>query len=1149
MTASTDGFMGIPVTELGTEYYNVSYLTDNYLYGYSNIGSTLGVVATVDNTVLEITPSVDAQTRPAGVPFNITLNAGETYQLISQNYGSAGDLTGSKVTSTEPVGMFGSHVCANVPANVVACDHLVEMIPPTNTWGTQFLTASLETRTGGDIFRVVSSEDNNQVTLNGGVVATINEGEFLELDLASDSYNEITTTEASLLAQFSKGSDADGANADPFMMIIPPFEQYSGNFIFSTPTTTFNENYVNILTPASGVGNIDINGTLIPAADFEAIGTSGFFGTRQDLPMGLYAISGNVPFGAFVYGYEYFDSYGYPANQIYSSVAIVENLDINPPSATVSTGDEHCFTVTLTDQYGNAIENVTLTIEIDGANTIYDFGVTDADGIMTYCYTSYVEGTDSILVTLGNDFVTASVEWISIPSGCTDEYACNYDPDAQVDDGSCEYESCADCEGVPNGPALPGTACDDNDPTTLDDVYQQDCSCSGEAIPGCTDDYACNYNPDATADNGSCEYESCADCEGVPNGPALPGTDCDDNDPTTLNDVYLADCTCSGEAIPGCTDDYACNYNPDATADDGSCEYESCADCEGVPNGPALPGTACDDGNAATLDDEYQADCSCAGFTIPGCTDDYACNYDPDATADDGSCEYDSCADCEGVPNGDALPGTACDDGDDTTTNDTYSADCDCIGELLGCTEPDACNYNPDAIVDDGTCDFVSCADCEGVPFGPALPGTACDDGNADTTNDTYDADCNCIGEIIPGCTDPDALNFDPEASLNDGCCIYECTSEEGTIMITSGGSYGNESFICFGDQVIVDADDFLLIPCQSVYYVYHTAGPNVTEADLPLDPSDVITLGSFFVNDTGKEEIYVTAFGALNDGEGGPDYEDPCITVSNTLTIQLLDPISVTVEEDCDTDSGEFTYNFVLTGGLPECVPGATYTVNGDFWNGNPEAGETITVGPITDGESYNMDVEDSNGCAFSFGNSIQCEKLPVELISLEGSAEAEGNLIKWTTASEIENDYFTLSSSLNGVDFVEIATISGNGTTANVNNYAHLDRNAESGITYYQLKQTDFDGSNEVIGVVAIERGEAVSAVSIFPNPVVDVINITGTVEAITLNVYDLNGKLVYTIADTREQINLSSLSSGTYVIEILGDSFRQTERLIKL
>ena len=100
--------------------------------------------------------------------------------------------------------------------------------------------------------------------------------------------------------------------------------------------------------------------------------------------------------------------------------------------------------------------------------------------------------------------------------------------------------------------------------------------------------------------------------------------------------------------VYGCTDELACNYNMDATSDDGSCEYpEEYYDCEGNCLNDADGDGVCDE------------------LEIPGCTNVDACNYDEGATDDDGSCE---------------VPGDACDDGDANTENDTLNEDCECVG-------------------------------------------------------------------------------------------------------------------------------------------------------------------------------------------------------------------------------------------------------------------------------------------------------------------------------------------------------------------------------------------------------------------------------------------------------------------------------------
>ncbi|HRH69123.1 MAG TPA: lamin tail domain-containing protein, partial [Flavobacteriales bacterium] len=116
-----------------------------------------------------------------------------------------------------------------------------------------------------------------------------------------------------------------------------------------------------------------------------------------------------------------------------------------------------------------------------------------------------------------------------------------------------------DCLDVCPGNPEPGSACDDLDENTGNDVVQGDCSCAGEVI----------------------------DCLGEVGGPALPGTTCIDGNPLTLNDVYQENCVCAGE-IP---------------------------DCLGVIGGPAVPGTPCNDNDPSTNDETFQEVpyCDCVG--------------------------------------------------------------------------------------------------------------------------------------------------------------------------------------------------------------------------------------------------------------------------------------------------------------------------------------------------------------------------------------------------------------------------------------------------------------------------------------------------------------------------------------------------------
>jgi uncharacterized protein (TIGR02145 family) len=183
--------------------------------------------------------------------------------------------------------------------------------------------------------------------------------------------------------------------------------------------------------------------------------------------------------------------------------------------------------------------------------------------------------------------------------GCMDPTACNYNLHAQLENGGCLYPSndCEYCSGSSDGTG-----------TILSFDYDSDGCCMVNEIDGCSDPSACNYNPEPCIDNnGSCYYvfsgyDCFGNCIGDPDGDGI----------------------CGG-SVSGCTNSAAWNYNPLATSDDGSCLFDffgCCSTCN--PNWPA-----CLDFDGVCFED-----------CMMGCTHAAACNYNPSATDEDGSCLF-----------------------------------------------------------------------------------------------------------------------------------------------------------------------------------------------------------------------------------------------------------------------------------------------------------------------------------------------------------------------------------------------------------------------------------------------------------------------------------------------------------------------------
>lgn len=358
--------------------------------------------------------------------------------------------------------------------------------------------------------------------------------------------------------------------------------------------------------------------------------------------------------------------------------------------------------------------------------------------------------------------------------GCTSATACNFNPEASEDDGSC-IEPVADCQ-----------ACNqNNDGLEIIDT-DGDGVCDAEEIAGCDSPSACNYNPEAT-DLIPCiePIENCQACNMNNDGLEIVDTD--------------GDGICDAEEVPGCTSITACNYNPEASEDDGSCiePEENCTECNANNDGLDI------------IDSD--GDGTCDALENPGCNQEEACNYDPEATGNDGSCiiPVENCSICnenndgliivdtdgDGVCDAEEISGctssTACNFNELATDEDNSCIepveDCQACNEnndgleiidsdgdgvcdaeeILGCTSSSACNFNELATDDDDSC-IEPVEDCQ-----------ACNENNDGLEIIDTDGDGVCDAEEIFGCTDPEAINYNPEATEEDGSCIFPNVEEQ----------------------------------------------------------------------------------------------------------------------------------------------------------------------------------------------------------------------------------------------------------------------------------------------------------------------------------------------------------------------------------
>ena len=306
-----------------------------------------------------------------------------------------------------------------------------------------------------------------------------------------------------------------------------------------------------------------------------------------------------------------------------------------------------------------------------------------------------------------------------------------------------------------------------------DRMYLDDFCVNPDNLPtdggGCTYEVAINFDPEATVDDGTCVFVTCPDaCDAHLDDDGV----CDDVDP----------CVGTVDAIGICGGSCTADLDGDGDGDDEDCcvgSYDECGICNG-------PGAIYDCG----CDVIPPGACDCGGNVLDAlgeCGGDCPADADGDGicdTVDDCVGTMDACGICNGpgavyacgcfpLPEGDCdCEGNQIDAlgicGGDCETDTDGDGICD-TSEVPGCTDPTACNFNPEATDESGDCTY-------------AEPGYTC---AGDCIIDT-DGDGICDDLEIGGCTDPEACNFNDDATDDSGCfypapgfnCAGECLED-----------------------------------------------------------------------------------------------------------------------------------------------------------------------------------------------------------------------------------------------------------------------------------------------------------------------------------------------------------------------------------
>ncbi len=267
-----------------------------------------------------------------------------------------------------------------------------------------------------------------------------------------------------------------------------------------------------------------------------------------------------------------------------------------------------------------------------------------------------------------------------------------------------------------------------------------------------------------------------------------------------------------------------------------------------------------------------------------------------------------------------------------------------------------------------------------------------------------------------------------------------------------------------------------------------------------------------------------------------------------------------------------------VFGGGSPSGIPGIVQVATGGSLalnNGGDDVSIVSPIGTVIVTESYgstggnnqslarSVDITGafvqhttiaSNPVRFSPGAlNADGTPLPIELIDFKATKVDDEILLEWATATELNNDFFEIERSWDGIHFDMIGRVDGAGNSQTILEYDFVDNDIATGHHYYRLRQVDYDGSQSLSDVQVVFVDRARKSLTVFPNPTRDLVQITFGDEPnpARIEVLDARGSVVSSterMAQGNETLDMTQFNAGIYYIRVEYDNRVETMAVVK-
>lgn len=266
----------------------------------------------------------------------------------------------------------------------------------------------------------------------------------------------------------------------------------------------------------------------------------------------------------------------------------------------------------------------------------------------------------------------------------------------------------------------------------------------------------------------------------------------------------------------------------------------------------------------------------------------------------------------------------------------------------------------------------------------------------------------------------------------------------------------------------------------------------------------------------------------------------------NNTISVKTYSPWLNQWETDANS---EFVINY-------DMQPVVNFTVLGTNTNVTSGNSTSMPWSSLNSNTCYEWYVTISDGNTTVTSPTYEfstMSPLPIKLLNFDATLQNEMVNLKWITQTEVNNEYFTVERSKDGKNFEAITKVQGAGTTSMEKIYAAIDKRPLKGVSYYRLKQTDYDGQSTLSQTVAVKNNSRYN-LNVYPNPSSDgsfMIGVESADPGTEISIINSSGSVVYSTTifgnEQNKSITLENFAKGIYILSIKNSSQEEHQRIV--